>query len=114
MRISVAGALSSALALAAIVGCSSSTGSARHAISAQQEQAIAKQLGMAMSGGASSAHPSWVRGGSGASAQAASNVINVSVSYRQDCTAGGHIDVNGHFTGSMDSTGTGSLSFQVQ
>lgn len=40
-------------------------------------------------------------------------LVNVSVSQRTNCTAGGYINVTGSLTGSIDTTGTGVLQTQV-
>ncbi|MDE3216143.1 MAG: hypothetical protein KGO03_07080, partial [Gemmatimonadota bacterium] len=39
--------------------------------------------------------------------------VSAQVSHRTDCAIGGHIDVNGGLTGTLDDTGTGALSLQV-
>lgn len=79
-------------------------------MSADGANAFAKQIGGAFSNGMQGATP--------VAPAAAPSLpegvpVNVQVTHRTNCTAGGHIEVLGNLTGNIDDRGTGMLLLQV-
>lgn len=106
------------LLLAAAAGCSASslTGSSNKGISQSAVNSLVTQFASAFGNGMKSAHllaPAPDRGTLGGGPAASATLVNVSVSQRTNCTAGGYINVTGSMTGSMDNNGSGVLSMQV-
>ena len=88
-------------------------------ISSADAAIIAMQFSKALSSGALAAHPSLAPASQGSgtvasqSSMSAMPAVNVQVSQRTNCAAGGYINVIGSMTGSISDTGTGALLFGV-
>ncbi|HKJ01329.1 MAG TPA: hypothetical protein VJ997_02710 [Longimicrobiales bacterium] len=81
-------------------------------MSSEAANAIAKQIGNAFANsmaGVTPAPPAPTEALAGPSAVA----VNVQVTHRTNCTAGGHIEVLGNMTGNISDTGSGVLLLQV-
>ena len=109
-----------ALALVGLAACSA-TGltDTKVAISSSDAAVIAQQFSRAMGNGALSAHPALApmalagKGTSSLSLRNAMPLVNVPISQRTNCAAGGYINVSGSMTGSISNQGTGVLSLGV-
>jgi len=80
-------------------------------ISSAEAKTIAMQLSKGLSNGVSTAHPLLAAAAlrAGDPGQPATTLINVPISQRTTCTAGGNINVTGSMTGSISDNGTGAL-----
>lgn len=99
------------VAVLALFGCSLTdvTGSG---MSSGEAAAIARQVGEAFANGMANVVPSppvATRSTDGPSPV----VVNVQVTQRTNCTAGGHMEVLGSLTGNVSDTGSGVLLLQV-
>ncbi len=106
------------LLLAAAAGCSASslTGSSTKGLSQSAVNSLVVQFANAFGNGMKSAHllaPAPDRAAAGGGPAASATLVNVSVTQRTNCTAGGYINVTGSMTGSIDNNGSGVLSLQV-
>ena len=102
---------------AAAAGCSSLTASTDSGFSAEASNAIASQVSKAFGNSMQTAHFSVAAsrgmGGPFYDPTMASTLVNVSVTGRTTCTAGGTINVTGSMTGSISDQGSGALFLQV-
>ena len=109
-----------AFALVGLTACAA-TGltDTKGGISSSDAAVIATQFSKAMGNGALAAHTALApaglgaRGASSLSAANAMPLVNVQISQRTNCAAGGYINVSGSLTGSISNNGTGALSFGV-
>jgi len=100
------------VAVLALFGCSLTDVTTSSGMSSGEANAIATQIGEAFArsmGGVAPAAPVATQALGGPSAV----VVNVQVTHRTNCTAGGHIEVLGNLTGNLSDTGTGVLLLQV-
>ena len=79
-------------------------------MSEQGANAFAEQMGRAFGNGMSSANPAALAPPEGGPAAVP---INVQITSRTNCTAGGRMEVSGSLTGSISNTGSGILLLQV-
>ena len=99
--------------LLALAACSSSTDVGDDGFSQGEAEAFAEQVGTAFANGMAGAAPVAAFPASPAGLSPAAVPVNVQLRQRTNCTAGGHIEVSGNMTGSIDQNGSGALFLQV-